>query len=176
MVKTILIRKTYLASRLIFILLLIHFQGFSQKILLLERPGTITNYKYRLDDKIIIKMKGNSAIIQGRISKLTDSSMVIDYMTLVRFREISTVIRPVWVQHWLPALLTEGGAAYLVLTGINDLLTKTYPIIPMDVLLTSGILITAGIGLKYALARVCDLDHKWRLRVLDFDQFSSSAH
>ena len=50
----------------------------AQMILLLEKPGTVKNIKYRAGDQIYVKTKDNLKIL-GTINIITDSSIIINY-------------------------------------------------------------------------------------------------
>ena len=50
----------------------------AQMILLLEKPGTVKNIKYRAGDQIYVKTKDNLKFL-GTINIITDSSFIINY-------------------------------------------------------------------------------------------------
>lgn len=50
----------------------------AQMILLLEKPGTVKNIKYRAGDQIYVKTKDNLKFL-GTINIITDSSIIINY-------------------------------------------------------------------------------------------------
>ncbi|MCD4772409.1 MAG: hypothetical protein K8R41_03380, partial [Bacteroidales bacterium] len=65
----------------ILISLLIFFIGtqvlFSQKMIIVERPGTVKNYKYKKGDKIFLETI-NKKRLHGRVSQISDSSFYLN--------------------------------------------------------------------------------------------------
>jgi hypothetical protein len=140
-----------------------------QKFILLEKAGTVNNYKYYVNDRIVVNVKGSTDNIKGKISRLLDSSMIIDYNNEIKYGDIREVLRPMWVKHWLPELLIKASVGYFTVYTANNILQHMYPILTAEILLTTAGLAGAGYVLSKLLVRHYPLGTSWRIRLLDFE-------
>lgn len=63
---------------ILFVIVLGSQDTYAQKLLLLQREGRVRNLKYFQGDIIIIDAYADTIRIKGRISGLTDSTILID--------------------------------------------------------------------------------------------------
>lgn len=165
--------KPYSPAFILFFFLVLSTSVSGQKILLLEKAGTVNNYKYHVNEPIVLKVNGVNGKVKGTINKLTDTSMVLDFVTEIKFRSITDIYRPTWVGHWLPEVFIKASIGYFLVVGINNLLQHVYPVMPSDVIITVAALAGAGAGLSYLLTRHYKLSKGWRIRLIDFDHLPS---
>ncbi|MHC1708389.1 MAG: hypothetical protein AB9842_12840 [Bacteroidales bacterium] len=142
----------------------------AQKILILEKAGTVNNYKYRVNEPIYLKIKSGPDRFRGTISRLSDSTLILDYIREIKYSEVTDIYRPMWVKHWLPELLIKASIGYFVVVSINNILQHVYPVLPGDLLITTATLAGSGLIFNKLLEKHYHLDKGWRIRLLDFDQ------
>ncbi len=150
---------------------LMFFYGISiaQNILILERPGNVKNYKYYQNDEIKLKAVSHNEIFSGVITKINDSSIVINHAKEVFLSEVSYMYRKRWGFSFLQKLSFIAGGSYFLVSSINGLINNDSPVIPQESLIISGSLIAGGIALIPLTTRRYKIDNeKWRLKILDF--------
>lgn len=64
----------------------------AQMILLLEKPGTVKNIKYRAGDQIYIKTK-DELKFSGTINIITDSSIIVNYDVEILTSDVKLINR-----------------------------------------------------------------------------------
>ena len=160
-------------NRISLIILLSIFFGisFSQNIFILEKPGTIKNYKYYQNNQIKIKTHSSDTIIKGTITYIRDSSIIIDYANEIYLNDMALIYKKRWGFSFLQTLFFAAGGPYLLISMLNGLINDDSPIIPKETLIISGSLIVAGIALTPLTTRRCKIDNKkWRVKILDFTE------
>lgn len=78
------------------ILLFMAFSLSGQNIFVLEKPGTIKNYKFELNDHIKLRTLSTDTTLSGRINSISDSSLIVNYSNEVRINDIATIYRKRW--------------------------------------------------------------------------------
>jgi hypothetical protein len=141
----------------------------AQNIFVIERPGTIKNYKYYSGDKIKIKTLLNDTLISGIITQVKDSSMVINNSNEIMIGDIAVIYRKPWGFNFLQYLSLMAGISYLGISTINGLINMDEPIVPKETLIISGSIIAFGAVLTPLTTRKYKIDNeKWRTSILDF--------
>lgn len=144
----------------------------AQQYLVLEKAGTVRNFKYQVNDEIFLQLKREGAWITGRISELHDSSLVIDSYIDVKLSEIAVVRRSSsFISRLSKLFFIRGGIAYFLIVGTNRAINQEYPVVDQFTTIVSGSMILAGILLRPLISRDFELGQKWRLKVLDFTLF-----
>ena len=151
------------------ILSLLVFKLSAQNIFVLERPGTIKNYKFYSGDNIQIRTISGDTILSGTITLVKDSSLLINYSNEVMIGDIAAIYRKPWGFNFLQYLSLLAGTAYLGISTINGLINSDVPIVPKETLIISGSMIVFGVALIPLTTRKYVIDkEKWRLVILDF--------
>jgi hypothetical protein len=143
--------------------------SFCQDIFLLEKPGTVKNHKYYVNDFVKLKTFSGEDAIKGRITEIRDSSIIVAYANEVSVNDIEILYRKRWGFGFLNELFLKAGGAYLFLLGINGVISSDTGKINKVPFIVAGSLIAAGIAvipLKYQKIRF--EDHKWRVKILKF--------
>ncbi len=155
---------------IISVIFIISFPGlFSQNIFLLERPGSIKNYKYYVNSPIRLKIISPDTIISGKINKIGDTSIIINYANEIHVKNIACIYTKQWGFSFLQKLFLLTGIPYLALSTINGTVNNDTPIVAKETLIISGSLIVAGIALSPLARRKHKIDNKrWRVKILDF--------
>nr|NQU89312.1 hypothetical protein [Bacteroidota bacterium] len=161
----------YIRSAITTLLLLLFITPlFPQQYLVLEKTGTVKNFKYKTGDKISIGLKESGFVLSGTISNIMDSAFVLDTYTEIKFREIRYVYRPQGFFRTLSGFFLTGGIAYFLISGVNRTFNNEYPVVEKSMLIVGGTMVGAGIALKPFKTRKFDLTQKWRLKTLDFEK------
>jgi hypothetical protein len=154
---------------IIFYLFLAGLNLSAQNIFVLERPGTIKNYKFYSGDKIKIRTISNDTVISGLISLIYDNSIIIDNKNEIMTGNIAAIYRNRWGYSFLQYLSLFAGIAYVSINTLNGLINSDTPIVPTETLIISGSMIAFGIALSPLTTRKYKIDNqKWRVLILDF--------
>ena len=140
-----------------------------QDIFLLEKPGTVKNHKYYVNDFVKLKTFTSEGIIKGKITEIRDSSIVVAYANEVFIKDIEIFYKKRWGFGFLNELFLKAGGAYLFLLGINGVISSDTGEINKVPFIVAGSLVATGIAvipLKYHKIRL--EDHKWRVKILDY--------
>lgn len=142
-----------------------------QNIFVLEKPGRMKIFYYKQRDPIKLKAFYSDEYIAGKISKVTDSSLVINYSAEVLIKDIQVIRRGRWGFKFLQGLFLTSGIFYISLSTLNGLINNDNPIVPSETLVISGSLIGAGIILSPLTNRNHKIDEEnWRIKILDFTE------
>jgi hypothetical protein len=161
----------YRKDKLLLILLIfsVSYSVVAQNILIVERPGTIKNYKYYTGDEIKLKTISTDAIISGTIIVISDSSLIINHHHEIMVDDITTIYRNKWGFRFLQYISLIGGMFYLGINTLNGVINSDDPIVPEETLIISGSMIGFGIVLTPLTTRRYKIDkEKWRIVILDF--------
>jgi hypothetical protein len=141
----------------------------AQNILIVERPGTIKNYKYYTGDEIKLKTISTDATVSGTIIDISDSSLIINHQYEIMVSDITTIYRNKWGFRFLQYISLIGGMFYLGINTLNGVINSDVPIVPQETLIISGSMIGFGIALTPLTTRRYKIDKvKWRVVILDF--------
>ncbi len=147
--------------------LFINMSVFSQKILVVEKPGTINNIKYTVGSTIKIKTI-EGLRIDGHIILITDTTVVINYFT-IKIRDIKNVYANRRLLQDFSALGITGGIAYTSIDALNGFINNDTPILRKNALKISGVMLGAGIIFKLFDTKKLKINNKdWRIKILDF--------
>ncbi len=143
----------------------------AQKILVIEKPGTVKNIKFEVNDRIKFKLENNMKI-NGRIQKLTDSSVFINREEFL-FLKIKYFYRDRFGWKVLSNTTFQAGVAYLGIDALNNLVNNERPVVSAKTLKPSMILIIIGVLASPLIEKRLEVRKKWRVRVLDFDRLNN---
>ncbi len=150
------------------LIILSSFEMSGQKLLVLEKAGTVKNYKYKTGDKIRIETVRDNLVYMGEITEIKDSSIIIESYTEIKLREICKVFRQRELMRTFSGAAISGGVFYLSLDAVNGVINNDSPIIAKNTLIASGILVGAGLLMRQFVFRKFETKVKWRLKILDF--------
>ena len=156
---------------LMFFDLLLIWSAGSQNIFLIERPGTVKNLKFHEGDGIHILVKNQPAVpeIEGTLTQIRDSSILVDDMYLIPLKDITAVYKErFWPRLAVPVLFIAG-IGYIVLEGFNRAINKDAPLITKETAIISSSLVAGGLALIPLKDRKYIVGEKWRVRSLVFD-------
>lgn len=137
--------------------------------LVIEKPGTVKNYKYIPGNEITMKAvyRGMESFLQGRITALTDSTVTINDKQIVRIEDITTLIRTRSIMGLLTDVSWKAGAGFFILDLVNGVLTKREPLIQQGALIISGSLIGISLAAFPFIYKTMDIDGEhWRIKML----------
>ena len=134
---------------------------------ILERAGTVKNYKYRVGDKISVLSRRGDVVVSGPICRINDSSIIVNYFYEVGINDIKAVYSPRYFIRILSKVCLIAGIGYFALDGFNSAINNENEIISNSTLITSGVLVGSGLAMKQFITRKFTLDKKWRVKILD---------
>jgi hypothetical protein len=141
----------------------------AQNIFVLERPGTVKNFKYYQGDNIKIRTISSDTIISGPINRIFDSSIIINNSNEILIADMAAIYKKRWGYGFLQYLTIFAGAAYLGINSLNGIINDDQPVVPQETLIISGSLIAFGLALTPLTTRKFKIDNeKWRIIILDF--------
>ena len=140
-----------------------------QKLLILERPGTTKYYIFKTGDWIRLYDGKSMRVIQGDISRITDTMLVINTLEPVYLSRITYLNRPLIMLQLFSKTATAAGIGYFLLTGINNAINKNTPIVNQGTLIVSAVIGGAGVATSFIRYRKLKLGNNWRLKVIDAD-------
>jgi len=140
-----------------------------QKLLILERPGTTKHHIFQTGNRIRLYDGKSERMIQGDISRISDTSFMINYLEIVVPAEVIAVYRPLTMMHIFSRVATAAGLGYFLLTGINNAINKKSPLIDQGTLISSAAITGTGVATSFIRYRKFTLGTKWRLKVIDMD-------
>lgn len=147
----------------------------AQQYLVLQKRGTVKNFKYETGNRISLQTVRGDFSITGEITGIKGTSITVDGLIEVEIDNIAKVFRKSGFLDRLSKLFfIRGGAAYFLIDGTNRTINKEYPIIDESTMLISGTMIATGIAMRPLVTRKFDLSKKWRLKILDFDELRQS--
>ena len=139
---------------------------YSQKMIIVERPGTVKNFKYKKGNKIFLK-KIDEEKLSGRISKITDTSFFINKNIEVKLSEITIVFKPRGFLYRSYIQIRFAGYAFLSLNTFNRLVHNEKPVFDNSGLIAGF----STIGISYAMQafafRKLKVGEKWRIKIID---------
>jgi hypothetical protein len=145
--------------------------AYAQHILVLERPGTIKNYKYYQHDEIRLKTSSTQVIYQGKITAINDSSIVVNYANEIFIDDMAKIYTFQWGFDFLRRLGFSAGALFLAVSLTNGGLNGFDSNGATEMVLGSvGIMAfsAAMIPLKWRGHKIDNT--KWRVKILDFNK------
>lgn len=152
---------------ILFVIVLGSQDTYAQKLLLLQREGRVRNLKYFQGDIIIIDAYADTIRIKGRISGLTDSTILIDQKYEIPVDEITSILKKRTMLDFLSRGMGVFGLTYFTLNGFNRWINHEYPIYDKESLM----IVTGSLAGYFALSkfkyRKFRIGNKWKIRILD---------
>ena len=153
---------------ILFVLCIISFNSFSQRILVVEKiSANVKNIKFKTGDRIIFKVT-NKEKIEGYITKIDDSTLTVNN-TPVTIKEIKTIYTERTLALLLSSIGIMGGGAYIIVDSFNNIINKESPVFKTESLITGGIMLGAGIISSVFIYKKHTVSNEdWRLKVLNY--------
>jgi hypothetical protein len=156
--------------RLFILLFLLLFTGnaVAQMLLVVDKPGSRKRFKYYAGDVIRVSTTNYKRPVEGIISHMTDSSLILNFATPVQLDSITIFHKQRYFVSLLTPIAWTAGAGYFIIDGINRTLNKEWPVISERTWQTSLVLFGAGaavLPLRYSCFRISE--EKWRIRILN---------
>jgi hypothetical protein len=140
-----------------------------QNILVVEKPGTVSNFKYYEGDKIRLRTIASDSIFSGIITMIGDRSIIIDKSDEISISDIKKIYRKRWGYSFLQYLSIFAGLSYVAINTLNGIINNDVPVVPQETLIISGSMVAFGIALTPLTTRKISTDkEKWRVIILDF--------
>ncbi len=164
-------------KKLSYILIIISFctgmAANAQQYLVVQKRGTVKNYKYEVGNKISFQTNKGDFYVKGSISKMTDSTIFIDNLYNFELENIGIVLRQrrFW-KKLSKQFFISGGIAYVTIVGINGVINNDSPLIDEQTLIISASMVAIGLLLKPFIVKKMDVTEKWQLKVLDFNNIT----
>jgi hypothetical protein len=144
----------------------------AQQYFVLQKRGTVKNFKYQTGNKIHLKTLNGGYEISGEITQIQDTSIFINHSIEVGISNIGAIYRKSGFLNRLSGLFfIRGGIAYFLIDGANRTIHQEYPIIPESTLLISGAMVATGFAIRPFITRKFDATDKWQVKILNFDEF-----
>lgn len=142
--------------------------SFSQQFIMLEKAGTFKNYKYFTGDDISLVLKSDGRRIDGEITRIGDSTFVINNQEEFWVGEVKSVVRSRFFFSFFGYGAMIGGSFYLSLDAINRAINGDAPVVTSETAVIGGALIGGGWLLSLFKERNIRVgkEMKWRLRVM----------
>jgi hypothetical protein len=141
----------------------------AQKLLVLERPGTTKYYIFKIGDEIRLTDDRNSRKIHGGISRITDTSIIVNYLEIIDPAKVTAVYRPLTMLQIFSRAATDAGLGYFLLTGVNNAINHNSPLIDHGTLVASSIVTGSGVATRFLKYRKFTIGNSWRLRIMDME-------
>lgn len=143
----------------------------AQQYLVVQKRGTLKNFKYEVGDELSLQTKKGDFHIKGTISRIGDSTLTIDNLYDIHLSNIARVFR---LRSFLNGLskifFIRGGIAYVSIVGINGAINNDSPMIDEQTLIISAGMVATGFAIKPFIVKKMSIPEKWELKVLDFNK------
>jgi len=146
------------------------FHAVAQQYLVLQKTGTVKNFKYQVGNEITVKVLRGEYVFSGRISQIKDSSFVLNSLDEIYLSEITHVYRQRNFVRVLSKVLLFGGVGYVGLEGVNGLINDYSPVISQTTLIISASMVATSFALRPFYTRSFDTREKYVLKILDFEK------
>jgi hypothetical protein len=162
--------KTHLKVPLLCFLIFAGTQSFAQQYLVLQKTGTVKNFKYQVGNEIALKVERGEYVFSGRISQIKDSSIVLNSLNEIFLSEITHVYKKRTFVRVLSKVLLFGGIGYVGLEGVNGLINDYSPVISQNTIIISASMVATSFALRPFYTRKFDTREKYVLKILDFEK------
>lgn len=151
-----------------FFIALLATMGYSQRFLLLEKSGTFKNYKYFEGDEIAVKLHKDQRFISGTITRLDDSTFVVDNQESFGIGQVKSVVRQRFFFSFFGPGAMMGGGMYFTLDALNRAFSGEAPVVTAEAAIIGGSLVGAGWVMSLFKNKTYSVgtDKKWRLRMM----------
>lgn len=140
-----------------------------QNLLILERPGTTKYHIFKTGNSIRLYDGKSMRMIQGEISRINDTMIIINSLEPVYLSRITVVYRPLSMLHLFSRTATTAGLGYLILTGFNNAINSKSTLIDHGTLIVSAAITGVGVATSFIRYRKFVLGTNWRLKVIDLN-------
>ena len=148
----------------------------AQQYLVVQKTGSVKNFKYQIGNDIAMEVNNGDFIIQGEITNISDTSLSINSYIEVKFNNISRVLRPRRFFTKLSKLFfIRGGIAYVTIVGINGIINNDSPLIDEQTIAISAAMVAIGFALKPFYIRKLNTVSKWQIKMIDFENIPLRA-
>jgi len=141
--------------------------AFTQRVLLVEKPGKFKNFKYKVGDDILVKVAPYGEKQEGIIHEVSDSSILINFDNEIMLDDIQMILRPRWGTKLLSKVTRVAGAGYFVLDVVNRAINNDSPVVDENTLMISAGLVAFSYALVPLHNRRMKKGEKWRIKVLN---------
>lgn len=142
----------------------------AQQYLVVQKLGSVKNFKYQPGDEIALEVNNGDFTIQGEITHITDTSLSINSYIEVKFNSITAVLRPrIFFTKLSKLFFIRGGIAYVTIVGINGIINNDSPLIDEQTIAISAAMVAIGFALKPFYIRKLNTVSKWEIKTIDFE-------
>ena len=134
-----------------------------------EHKSTTRRIKLYIQDKISFKVKQDNKKYKGIITDVTDTSLTLDSITSVPYKNISKILvdNSNYLTRSASAFLTGCGIGYVVLDAFNNAINKDKPILRLlDIEIGVGLVIV-GQAIKILSIKRYKINSKHRIKFID---------
>jgi len=134
-----------------------------------EHKSTTRRIKFYIQDKISFKVKQDNKKYKGIITDVTDTSLTLDSITTVPYKNISKILvdNSNYLTRSASAFLTGCGIGYVVLDAFNNAINKDKPILRLlDIEIGVGLVIV-GQAIKILSIKRYKINSKHRIKFID---------
>ena len=139
---------------------------FSQKIIVVERPGTVKNVKYKKGSEIFLETI-NKKRLHGRISQISDSAFFLNNKFEVKLKDISIVLKPRGFLYRSYPKIRFAGYGFLFLNTFNRIIHNEKPVFDKTGLITGFSMIGLSYVMQAFIFKKQEIGEKWRIKVID---------
>ena len=153
---------------LVFLMILISGSKFlsAQKMIIVERPGTIKNFKYKKGNKIYCKIN-NTKLLFGTISKVSDSSFCLNKNIEVKIKEISVIFKLRGFFYRSYPKIRLAGFGFLLANTINRTIHNQEGVFDKSGLISGFSIIGFSYVMQALAFRKQVIGEKWRIKIID---------
>jgi len=155
---------------LILLLLMISLCAGAQQYVVLQKKGTVKNYKYQVGNDITLMVKRGDLVFSGEISQINDSSFVLNSLNEIFLEEIKYVYRQRRFVRVLSKVLLYAGVGYVALEGVNGVINNYSPVISQNTIIAGAVMVGTSFALRPFYTRSFSIPEKFVLKILDFEK------
>lgn len=146
--------------------------SFAQKFLALDIyhvTGNMKRIRFHENDNLTLRIHGSRKFFTHVITFLGDCSIVLDGNWILPLSEIDKVRidRSNSLVHTLSRGLIDCGIGFFVLDSFNSLVNSDFPIVKIQAVKESAVLILSGIILQRVMIRKYRINSRRRLKIID---------
>lgn len=158
-------------SLFIIVLTFVVLSGFSQRFLLLQKAGTFKNFKYFEGDHISFELLQQGRKIFGSITRIGDSSFVVDNQEIFEISAVKSVIRDRFFFSFFGNGAMVAGSSYFVLDVVNRAIKDDSPVVTGETAVIGASLVATGWLFSLFKERRFAVGEgkKWRFRAMTMD-------
>ena len=163
--------KILIRQHIILVLIISSLCAGAQQYLVLQKSGTVKNFKYQVGNDITIRVMRGDLIFSGAITQINDSSFVLNSLNEIYIGEITNVYRSRVFVRVMSKVLLYAGVGYVALEGVNGIINNDSPVISKNTIIAGAVMVGASFALKPFYTRSFDVTEKYVVKILDFEKF-----